>query len=101
MWTSSITGTTCVDYLGTATCRLSSNTISNCYEANSCANYVLSTTLIATGDKVKWCNNMLDNSTPSKKCTYSFGLYCEDITTCEQIPSPTNAASCNAYLLGD
>ncbi|TNV71570.1 hypothetical protein FGO68_gene4687 [Halteria grandinella] len=101
MWTSAISGTTCVDYLGTATCRLSSNSISNCYAANTCANYVVPTSLTATGDKVTWCNNMLDNSTPSEKCTYASGANCVDITTCEQIPSPTNAASCNAYLLDD
>ena len=84
--------TPCVDYLGTASCRLANGF---CYASAGCSGYT-----IATGvtDKVGWCNNMLDNSATPLKCTYVSGATCAAIATCENVISPTSAAYCNAFL---
>jgi hypothetical protein len=86
IWVSTLT-TPCVDYAGTASCKLSSN--GTCYAAGACTSY---TPPSSVTDKVAWCNAMNDASATPLKCTFTTVATCVAISTCETIPSPTSAA---------
>ncbi|CAD8122988.1 unnamed protein product [Paramecium sonneborni] len=98
LWVSTLTGISCVDYAGTASCRLNGT---HCYAANVCTSYVIPTAFTTATEKLTFCNAMLDNTATPKACTYDSvvsTVNCSNIDSCEEIINPTSAASCNLYF---